>query len=338
MTNRKILYIGNKLSNHGSTITVMETLGSLLSSEGYTVYYASSHKNIFFRFLDMIFATIYHSKSVDYVVIDTYSTLNFWYAFFVSQTCRLFKLKYIPFLHGGNLPNRIDKNPFICNLIFNNAYRIVAPSKYLYNAFKDKYSNGLISIPNSIEIENYPFYIREMKVPKLLWVRSFSPIYNPKMAIQVLLELQKSYPDAQLTMVGPDTKNYRNECELFAKEHNVNVNFTGALSKSEWISLSKTHNIFINTSNFDNMPVSVIEAMALGLPIISTNVGGIPFLISDQKEGVLVQENDYIEMNLAIKKLFLNQDFTTTLITNARKKVESYDWQIIKLQWLEMLM
>ena len=337
MTNRKILYIGNKLSNHGSTITVMETLGSLLSSEGYTVYYASSHKNIFFRFLDMIFATIYHSKSVDYVVIDTYSTLNFWYAFFVSQTCRLFKLKYIPFLHGGNLPNRIDKNPFICNLIFNNAYRIVAPSKYLYNAFKDKYSNGLISIPNSIEIENYPFYIREMKVPKLLWVRSFSPIYNPKMAIQVLLELQKSYPDAQLTMVGPDIKNYRNECELFAKEHNVNVNFTGALSKSEWISLSKTHNIFINTSNFDNMPVSVIEAMALGLPIISTNVGGIPFLVKDKEEGFLVKEKDYFAMSKAIEELLLNHNLWNPLLYSARNKAELFDWKIVKFRWFEIL-
>ena len=338
MINRKILYIGNKLSKHGSSITVMETLGDLLVTEGFTVSYASSKKNIILRFLDMIFTLIYYSRSIDYVIVDTYSTLNFWYAFFVSQLCRLFKLKYITILHGGNLTNRIINNPKWCNLIFNNAHRIVAPSGYLFNAFKINYSKGLVSIPNTIEIEKYDFYPREMQVPKLLWVRSFSLIYNPKMAIQVLVELQKEYPTAELTMVGPDANDYRKECELIASKLKVKVAFTGKLSKTEWISLSNKHNVFINTSNFDNMPVSVIEAMALGLPIISTNVGGIPFLISDQKDGVLVNENDYIEMNLAIKKLFLNQDFTTTLISNARKKVESYDWQIIKLQWLEVLM
>ncbi|MFZ4105860.1 glycosyltransferase family 4 protein [Flavobacterium sp.] len=338
MKNRKILYIGNKLSKHGYSITMMETLGDLLSNTGYTVSYASSKKNIVLRFLDMIFTLTYYSRTIDYVIIDTYSTLNFWYAFFVSQLCRLFKLKYITILHGGNLTNRIIKNPKYCDLIFNNAHRNVAPSGYLFNAFKENYFKGLVSIPNTIEIEKYDFYLREMQVPKLLWVRSFSPIYNPKMAIQVLAQLQKEYPTAELTMVGPDVNDYRKECELLAGKLTVKVNFTGKLSKAEWISLSNKHNVFINTSNFDNMPVSIIEAMALGLPVISTNVGGIPFLISDQKEGILVEENNCIEMNLAIKNLFLNQDLTTILITNARKKVELYDWQIIKLQWLEMLM
>ena len=338
MTNKKILYIGNKLSKQGATTTVMETLGSLLSSEGFMVTYASSKKNIIVRFLEMIFTTIYHSRNVDYVLIDTYSTLNFWYVFFVSQICRLFKLKYIPILHGGNLPNRIHKNHYLSDSIFTNAYRIVAPSGYLFNAFSMKYSKGLVSIPNTIEIKKYSFYPRELNVPKLLWVRSFSPIYNPKMAIQVLVELQKEYTDAELTMVGPDSNNYRKECELFAKELDVKVTFTGKLSKSDWIAISKNHNVFINTSNFDNMPVSIIEAMALGLPIISTNVGGIPFLIKDQDDGLLVNEKDYLAMSLAIKELFLNQDFTYSLVVNARKKVQLFDWEIVKSHWLDVLM
>ena len=338
MTNKRILYIGNKLSKHGATTTVMETLGSLLASEGFTVTYASSQKNIILRFLDMIFTTIYYSRRVDYVLIDTYSTLNFWYAFFVSQTCRLFKLKYVPILHGGNLPNRIKINPKCSGLIFNNANRIVAPSGYLFNAFNVKYSKGLVSIPNTIEIDKYTFFAKKLNTPRLLWVRSFSPIYNPKMAIQVLAEVQKEFPNASLTMVGPDINNYRNECELFAKELDVKVIFTGILSKADWITLSKNHNVFINTSNFDNMPVSVIEAMALGLPIISTNVGGVPFLIKDKEDGLLISEKDYLAMSLATKELFLNQDFTDFLVVNARKKAQLFDWQIVKFNWLDVLM
>jgi len=337
MKNRRIHYIGNKLSKHGSITTVMETLGNLLTSEGYTVTFASSQKNSVLRLFDMIITTIYYSRSIDYVLLDTYSTLNYWYAFTISQTCRILKLKYIPILHGGNLPSRINNNPNCSELIFNNAYCIVAPSEYLYEIFSKKYSKGLVIISNFIEINNYPFFLRNFEVPKVLWVRSFNSIYNPKMAIQSLAELQKEFPKAELTMVGPDFYNYRNECELFAKELNVIVNFTGRLTKEEWISLSKKHNIFINTSNFDNMPVSVMEAMALGLPIVTTNVGGIPFLLKDQENAILVQSSDYVAMSNGIKKIFLNQDFRNLLIENSRKKAETFDWEVVKKQWFQIL-
>ena len=95
MTNKQIVYIGNNLSGKGYTVTTMDTLGSLLSIEDYEVIKSSSHTNRLLRILDMIFTTIYYSRKTDYVIIDTYSTLNFWYAFLVSQICRLLKLKYI---------------------------------------------------------------------------------------------------------------------------------------------------------------------------------------------------------------------------------------------------
>ena len=337
MKNNRIHYIGNKLSKHGSTKTVNETLGSLLTSQGYKVTYASSKKNIVLRLLDMIFSTIYFSKSIDYVFIDTYSTLNFWYAFFVSQICRILKLKYIPILHGGNLPTRINKYPNCSNLIFNNAYRIIAPSGYLYDAFSKKYSKELVEISNVIEINNYPYIERKYAVPKLLWVRSFNPIYNPKMAIEVLFNLKNEFPNAELTMVGPDSNDYRKECELLAAKLNLNVSFSGKLTQEEWISLSKTHNIFINTSNFDNMPVSVIEAMALGLPIISTNVGGIPYLLKDQEEAILVHAADSEAMSQSVIKIFSNPEFRKLVIENARKKAENFDWEVVKHKWFEIL-
>lgn len=337
MQNKTILYIGNNLSNKGYSQTIMETLGGLLSSEGYVIYKSSSNKNSFLRLLNMVFSTIYYSRKVDYVLIDTYSTLNFWYAFFVSQICRLLNLKYIPILHGGNLPHRLNTNPWICDLIFKNSYKNVAPSNYLFSIFTSKYSKNLISIPNVLEIENYEFTTRNFDEPKLLWVRSFSPIYNPKMAIRVLFELKKEFPNASLTMVGPDTINYKKECELLVKDLKLKVNYTGLLSKSEWISLSKQHNFFINTSNFDNMPVSLLEAMALGLPVVSTNVGGISFLLEDGKNAILVNKEEHLAMSNAIKKLMHNLDYTNSIISEARKNSENYDWQKVKYQWIEVL-
>lgn len=334
---KKLLYIGNKLSIHGNTATSIETLGSFLEAEGFQVYYASSKKNKVFRFIDMFFTTIKYARKVDFVLIDTYSTLNFWYAVIISQLCRVLKLKYIAKLHGGDLPNRLKKSPFYCDLIFKNAYKTTAPSRYLMNAFSNKYSKNLIYIPNTIDISKYDFFDRNFLEPKVLWVRSFSKIYNPKMAIKVFSELKKSYPNSQLTMVGPDKENLLEDCEKYAKSLDVKVTFTGRLSKEEWIELSKDYTIFINTTHFDNTPISVIEAMALGLPIVSTNVGGIPFLLKDKKNALLVNDNDYEAMVNAIEAIQRNTEFKKLLIVNARTLVENFDWEMVKQKWFEIL-
>ena len=76
---KKILYIGNKLSKHGNTATSIETLGAFLEEEGYTLYYASSKRNQALRLLDMFFTTLRYGRQIDWVLIDTYSTKNFWF-------------------------------------------------------------------------------------------------------------------------------------------------------------------------------------------------------------------------------------------------------------------
>ena len=149
---KSLLYIGNKLSDHGYTLTSIETLGTFLEGEGFNVYYASSKKNKIWRMLEMIIKTIRYAKKVDYVLIDTYSTKNFWYAFIISQLCRILNLKYIPKLHGGNLPNRIIRSKYFSNLIFKNAYVNIAPSYYLFEAFKKVGYTNLSYIPNTIDV------------------------------------------------------------------------------------------------------------------------------------------------------------------------------------------
>lgn len=337
MTKKKILYIGNKLSKHGKTATSIETLGEFLEQEGYTLYYSSSKKNQLLRLIDMIFSTVYYAKKVDFVLIDTYSTLNFWYAFIISQLCRLLNIKYIAKLHGGNLPNRLIKNPYISDLIFKNAFKITAPSGYLLECFINRDYKNVVFVPNSIDISKYDYKERIVDEPKLLWVRSFSPIYNPKMAIKVMYELKKEFPNASLCMVGPDIENLIPDYKKLADELHVAVNFTGKLSKEEWISLSNDYTIFINTTHFDNTPVSLIEAMAVGLPIVSTNVGGIPYLIKDKENGLLVNDDAVLEMVDAIKSLLNSPQLTLKFSKSSRRIVEGFDWQIVKHQWFEIL-
>lgn len=333
---KQLLYIGNKLSIHGKTLTNIETLGPLLEQQGHAVSYASSKKNRLFRLFDMIVQTFRFSKS-DYVLIDTYSTSNFWYAFLISQLCRLLKIKYIPILHGGNLPLRLQKNPRLCQMIFNHAHCNVAPSNYLFEAFKNAGFTNLVNIPNAIQMENYPFKKRTEISPKLLWVRSLAPIYNPEMALEVLQKLQKDFPNAALCMVGPNKDNKLAGLQQMAQRLGIQVTFTGKLPKSDWIQLSEQYDIFINTTHFDNMPVSVIEAMALGLPVVSTNVGGLPFLLKDRKTAWLVNDNDATAMATGIKEIIQNRTFGQQMITNAKHDIQQFDWNEVGAKWNEVL-
>ena len=334
---KRLLYIGNKLSDHGYTSTSIETLGTFLEGEGFHVLYASSKKNKVWRMFEMIIKTFKYAKKVDYVLIDTYSTKNFWYAFIISQLCRILKLKYIPKLHGGNLPSRIVRSKFFSNLIFKNAYINIAPSYYLFEAFKNEGYNNLKYIPNTIEIQNYPDSPKEFKTPKILWVRSFAKIYNPSMALKVFIKIKADFPEAKICMVGPKKDDSYAKTLQFAKKNNVEVIFTGKLSKQEWIELSKDYNVFINTTHFDNTPVSVIEAMALGLPVVSTNVGGIPYLLEQNVNALLVDDDDVDGMTNQIKHLFTEPNLALNLSKKGKESVESFDWEIVKKEWIELL-
>ena len=332
-----ILYIGNKLSNSNTNITFIEILGKQLELEKFNVIYSSNKENKLNRLFDMIFATISNRKIINHVLIDTYSTFGFIYALIISQLCRMFSLKYIPILHGGNLPNRLKNNPRLCNIIFNNAHINVAPSLYLFDTFMKFGYKKTVHIPNFININNYSFDEKLIEMPKLLWVRSFSEIYNPKMAINVFAKILQEYPESELCMVGPNETETFLECKNLAENLKININFTGKLPKEAWISLSKNYNIFINTTHIDNTPLSLIEAMALGLSIVSTNVGGISNLITDNKTGLLVDDNDVDAMTKAIITLKNDSVLNHNLAINARKKVEKFDWEIVKKQWLEIL-
>lgn len=332
----KILYLGNKLSKHGINSTTIETLGRNLRDSGFTVYSFSSKKNPLVRILDMLFGILKHRDS-SYILIDTYSTSAYWYAFFGSQLARIIRIKYIPILHGGNLPNRLASNPLLCKMIFKNAYVNVSPSNYLKFHFEKFGISNIICIPNTLILSDYIFKERIDFAPKLLWVRAFADIYNPKMAIDVLYNLQKKYPNATLTMIGPDKDGTLELTKEYTKQLQVKVNFKGKLSKKEWTDLALLHDVFINTTHFDNTPVSVLEAMALGLPVVSTNVGGLPFLMTHQENGYLVEDNNSLQMVEQIEHIISFPSQTNQVVRNAQCYVSKMDWKLVEIQWLNLL-
>lgn len=332
-----ILYFGNILSEYGYTPTFIELLTPKLS-QYYQIESVSNKKGQIPRFLHMLKTFFKNKKKVKLVLIDSYSMRAFWYTYILAKLCVNYKIPYMPILRGGGYPDRIKKSPGFCKFIFSNSVKNISPSVYLKNHFENA-GYKVTYIPNFIPLSNYQYKERTSVRPRLLWVRSFHEIYNPLLAVEVLEKLSSKYPDAELCMVGPDKDGTLQEVIERANVSGVNrfLKLTGKLSKPEWLKLSETYDIFINTTNFDNHPVSVIEAMALGLPVISTNVGGIPFLIDDNVDGVLVPQSDPEKFVQAINSLITDESLVKGLSKNARSKVEQFDWDVLKHKWFETI-
>jgi len=309
----------------------------LLTAQGFEVIIASNRKNKLRRLYHML-STIYRYRRNATVLLATYSTSAFNFAWLCAVLCKNLRIKYIPCLHGGNLPYRIKNSPEKCAQLFGNSYINVAVSSYLEKSILEEGWPCTV-IPNYINIEKYSFKLRERCHPKLLWVRSFHEIYNPVLAVKVLHQLLESYPTATLTMVGPDKDGSLEQCRQLAQSLNIidHIHFTGKLSVAEWTALSASHDIFINTSNFDNLPVSIIEAMALGLPIVSTNVGGIPYLVTSGTNGLLVPAGDENAMKDAVKQLLEDTAFTRKLSQQARAKATLFDYIMVAEKWTSLL-
>ncbi|RYG36074.1 MAG: glycosyltransferase, partial [Chitinophagaceae bacterium] len=122
-----------------------------------------------------------------------------------------------------------------------------------------------------------------------------------------------------------------------AASMSVNLNLTGKLTKEEWTALSLEYDVFINTTRFDNMPISVIEALALGMPVVSTDVGGIPFLLTNENTALLVKDGDDQAMITAVKRLLSTPELVIKLGENGRNLVNEFDFEHVKERWFHIL-
>ena len=333
-----ILLIGNFLSSHGLNPTAIEDLATALSNR-YEIKISSDKKNPFFRLLDMAMSVVNNRKRCQLIIVDVFSTYALTFSCLVILLAKIYKIPYIPVLRGGYLPERYRKYPPIFIYLFSNASTIICPSKYLKRCFDDK-NYTIKVIPNYIDLKMYSFKIRKQIKPQILWVRSIHNIYNPLMAVHVLDGIKKKYPDARLCMVGPVKDNRVMEqlkiliSRLDLQDH---VLFSGQLSKIEWTALSKDYDIFINTTDYDNNPVTLLESMALGLPIVSTNVGGVPYLIDDKVTGLLVEAKKSEQMVEKINELISGKIDGYQIARNAREKVSHYDKSQIIKQWCQTI-
>lgn len=279
-------------------------------------------------------------NKVNAVLIDTYSSSAYTYAKTCGALCRVLGLPYIPYLHGGGLPQRFQADFEASKKYISGGSAVVCPSGYLQKAVQDSFKISPIVIPNFIDISHYPFLKRgNLQLLRILWVRSFHESYQPHLAVEVLKNLNDKGMDVHLTMVGPNKDETLDKCQRMAETAGVSdrLTITGRLPKADWIALSASHNLFLNTTSVDNTPVSVMEAMALGLPVVTTKVGGIPFLFEDGKEGIMVEKQNSEALTDAILALKNTPERVANISSAARRKAEEWDWEVVRKQWIELL-
>jgi len=332
-----ILYIGNYLTKPGINPTFNFSLVPRLR-ENFNVLATSDKERKLSRIIDMVMTFFKGRHTLDVVMIDVYSGYGFWYAVILARMARLYHIPYINLLHGGNLPSRLIKSAGLSKSLFGHAARNISPSVYLQDIFA-KAGFDVEYLPNFIDIEKYPYRERSHVSVSLFWLRSFHKIYNPILAVRVLKALVDKGYDARLCMVGPDKDGTLRDVAALAEKLKLanRLDITGQLSTKDWISLSENYDIFINTTDFDNRPVSVLEAMALGMPIVSTNVGGLPFLIDDGINGILIPPDDADAFANAIIDMVSHPEKTARLSHNAREKAETFTWSALKDKWIEVI-
>ncbi len=330
-----VLLIGNHFSDRSHNQNAWQSLAQQLRSSGYSVHTCSDKRNKVLRLADMLSTIWLQRNTYQLAQIDVFSGYAFLWAYSSAKLLNRLNKPYLLTLHGGNLPSFARKHPTQVKSLLTHAIAVSSPSPYLQGAMQP-YRQNIQVIPNALEISHYSYLQRTKPEPKLIWLRAFHEIYHPEMAIEVLSDLRKDFPTAGLIMIGPAKDERSFERTKYLAENlrlSMAVEFPGKVAKTDVPFWLNKGDIFINTTRVDNTPVSVLEAMACGLCIVSTDVGGIPYLLQDGLDALLVPPDDPIAMANAVRRILTEPGLASRLSSNAHKNSEKFDWNNILPMW-----
>jgi glycosyltransferase involved in cell wall biosynthesis len=333
----RLCFIGPLVGkNPGHVTTQGEILSSHFAKAGYQVVTASSAANRYARLADIVRTLVRNKHNIDIQIVHIYGGRSFVVEDVASQLGSRYGFGIIMMLHGGALPTFINRFPGWARRVFSRAHVISAPSEYLARAMTNLGFECRIT-PNVIDTDLYPYRLRQKVAPNLFWMRSFHPVWNPFMAVKVLAELRTVLPHATLVMAGQD-KGMLGETRQLAAQLKVEdaIRFAGFLDPPGKWREGDAADIFISTNHIDNMPIAVVEACAMGLPVVTTNVGGIPDLLKNEETGLLVEDNDVTGMVNAICRLVLDQELAGKLSAKGRELAQKSSWNRVRLLWENM--
>lgn len=334
----RVLLLDSYLSAVGGPRSYAEDLSAHLESAGVAVIRASGLLLRPARFADMVLSTLGMRGKYDVAVVHVYSGRAFLWAEAVTGIAKTAGKRVILALHGGLLPEFAARNRSRVARVLEAADAVVAPSNYIRESLACLRPDIQI-IPNAIDLDAYSYRPRLVTRPRLVWLRAYHRNYQPELAVQVMAELRRTYPEATLQMYGVEKDRSLSDSRRLAEKLGVAamIEFSGAVPKSRVGEVISSGDIFLNTSRVDNMPVTLIEAMACGVCVVSTNVGGIRYLIQDGVNGLLTPHNAPELMAEAVRRLLTDHALCHRLSTTGRAHAERFGWVHVIPQWLQLL-
>jgi len=334
-----VLLVGNFLGAGGGSRSICEELALRLPRTNCTVWTTSAKKGRLMRLADMLTTVWRRRRQYGVAQVDVFSGKAFFWAEAVCAELALVGKPYILSLHGGNLPAFAERRRTRVRRLLRSATAVTTPSRYLQKSFSE-HLDDIRFIPNGLDLPTYQPRERTPVGPRLVWIRAFHSIYNPSLAIEMLPRVAARYPNVHLTMIGPDKGDgslqaaERRAAALGVRQH---VEFRGGVPKRDVPQMLRTGDIFLNSTNVDSAPVTVLEAMACGLCVVTTNVGGLPYLADHERDALLVPPNDPAAMSDAVLRLLGDPALADRLSRSARSKAERFDWTPIVDDWRALL-
>jgi glycosyltransferase involved in cell wall biosynthesis len=234
--------------------------------------------------------------------------------------------------HSGEAPDHLRRSA-IARLVMRHVVDAnVVPSTFLRDVL---FSFGIDAdvVHNTIDVRPFAYRSRNPLRPRLLCTRNFEPLYNVSCVLRAFARVQEHHPDATLTLVGSGSQEAALRAEAAAL-HLRNVTFVGRVAPADIPRYYADADIYVQGPSIDNMPLSVLEAFASGMPVVSTNAGGVPSILRHGVDGLLVHDNADDEMAAQVLELLRNPLFARGLAGSAYHTLGAYEWPVIREDWL----
>ena len=246
---------------------------------------------------------------------------------------RLYGRKTVLNYHSGEAEDHMTRWPSAVKTL-HIADKIVVPSGYLVDVFA-KWDFRAEPIFNFVDFSRFRFRERKPLRPVFLSNRNMMAMYNVSVILRAFAIIQTRYPEATLTVAGDGPQ--RVMLEALSRELDLrNTTFTGQVSNAEMPRLYDEADIYLNSSEIDNMPLSIIEAYSCGTPVVTTDPGGIPYMLEHERTGLLVPQRDPEALAAAAMRLLDDSALAERVIANARAECERYTWEATRQQWVDL--
>ncbi|SEM85713.1 glycosyltransferase family 4 protein [Nitrosomonas marina] len=217
---------------------------------------------------------------------------------------------------------------------------IIVPSGFLEAVFsRYGYTAGIV--PNIIDLSRFQTRSSVHKAdrgdsPHIVVTRNLEAIYDNATAIRAFYIIKQSMPAARLTVAGEGPEKAMLKTLVADLCLQDSVKFTGRISNDAIAALYQDADLMINASLVDNMPISILEALASGVPVVSTDAGGIPYLVEHHKTAMLVPMKDPDAMADAMLQILKNPELADSLRNSGLDLLERYTWNSVKLRLFDM--